>query len=142
MLSEALQYSSIIFTNESEREEIESRLGVWSLTEIMETGNTEVIVTTRGTRGSVYYKRTGGELTSKEIPAARCRRKVDTTGSGDAYMSGFLYGYMKGYDTESCCRLGSTMASFIIECMGCCTNAPDEAELLQRFKEEGRYALE
>ena len=142
VLNEALLYSSIIFTNESEREEIERRLGVRSLTELLETGNPRIIVTTRGTRGSVYYERTGGELVSKEISAARCRRKVDTTGSGDGYMSGFLYGYVKGHDTESCCRLGSTIASFIIESMGCCTSAPDEEELLRRFNEEGHYALE
>jgi sugar/nucleoside kinase (ribokinase family) len=140
VLKEALLYSSIVFTNESERGEVEKRLGVRSLTEILETGNPRIIVTTMGTRGSVYYERTGDELVSKEIPAVRCRRKVDATGSGDGYISGFLYGYLKGYDTESCCRLGSTMASFIIEGMGCCTSAPDDRELFQRFKEESRHA--
>jgi sugar/nucleoside kinase (ribokinase family) len=136
VLKEALLYSSVIFTNESERQEMEKRLGIGSLTELLKSGNLRIIVTTRGTRGSVYYERAGERIVSGEIFATPCRGTVDTTGSGDGYISGFLYGYLRGYDTESCCRLGSTMASFIIESMGCCTGAPDEGELMRRFNKE------
>jgi adenosine kinase len=58
---------------------------------------------------------------------------VDTTGSGDAFMAGFLYGYLKGRNIKDCCSLGSVLSSFIIEKVGCTTNAPTEQKFLERF---------
>ena len=49
-------------------------------------------------------------------------------------MSGFLYGYLKGYEPADCCRLGGALSSFVIQAEGCCTNLPTEEELLEKFK--------
>jgi sugar/nucleoside kinase (ribokinase family) len=43
---------------------------------------------------------------------------VDTTGAGDLYAAGFLYGYAGGRDPQSCGRLGSLCASEAISHMG------------------------
>ncbi len=137
VLGDFLRSSRVIFTNESEREEIERRLGMRTVTELIENGEAEIIVTTMGKRGSIVYETRDGRVVSQEIRVARCANVVDTTGSGDAYMAGFIYGYLKGRDTATCCRLGSTLAAFIIEKMGCCTNAPTEEQLLRRLREEG-----
>jgi adenosine kinase len=132
VLDEFLRYSSIIFTNESERQEIERRMSLSSITDLLETGNAKIIVTTKGKQGSVFYERRDGKIVSESVPVAPSDHVVDTTGSGDAYMAGFLYGYLKGRDTPSCCALGSTLAAFIIEAVGCCTNAPTEMQLVAR----------
>lgn len=58
----------------------------------------------------------------------------DATGSGDAFMAGFLYGYHNGLSTEACARLGTVLSSFIIEKEGCCTNAPVLNDLLERLR--------
>jgi adenosine kinase len=136
VLAEALRYSSVIFTNETERSEIEKRLGLASMTELLDAGTTRVIVTTRGAEGSTFQEKRGGAVVTGHVGAAGCRAIVDTTGSGDAFIAGFLYGLLRGRDTGSCCTLGSVMASFVIESMGCCTGAPTEPELLQRLNEE------
>jgi sugar/nucleoside kinase (ribokinase family) len=39
---------------------------------------------------------------------------VDTTGAGDMYAAGFLYGFTHGYDLPACGRLGSLAAAAII----------------------------
>ncbi|EKC69536.1 kinase, PfkB family, partial [human gut metagenome] len=52
----------------------------------------------------------------------------------DAYMAGFVYGYLHGYSPADCCRLGSVLSYFVLQAEGCCTNAPTEQELLQKFE--------
>lgn len=132
-LDEFLRYSTIIFTNETERREIEARMSLSSITDLLYMGNARVIVTTQGRKGSLFYEKKDGGIVSGFVPAARVECPVDTTGSGDAYIAGFLYGYLNGRDTEASCRLGGALAGFIIEAFGCCTNAPSESRLLERF---------
>ncbi len=132
---EVLLYSKIIFCNECERGEIQRIFGLADITELFEKGNAEIIVTTLGKKGSVYYHKTKDGIISGHIAAAEFGRVVDTTGSGDAFMSGFLYGYLKGKSVKDCCSLGSVLSSFIIEKVGCTTNAPDEEAFIKRFNE-------
>lgn len=134
-LEEFLHYSHIIFTNENERVEIEARIGLSSISELFDSGNVKIIVTTMGKRGSIFYEKCGDRICSEAVPAASPLQVVDTTGSGDAYMAGFLFGYLSGYGTAASCRLGSLLSAFIIEAVGCCTNAPTREELLRRFEE-------
>lgn len=53
-----------------------------------------------------------------EIPLYGSSSPVDTTGAGDTYAAGFLYGYMKGYDIEKCGRIASFLAGEIIAQVG------------------------
>jgi sugar/nucleoside kinase (ribokinase family) len=43
---------------------------------------------------------------------------VDTTGAGDLYAAGFLYGYTSGADLAECGRLGSVAAAEVISHVG------------------------
>ncbi|MFQ6071621.1 MAG: carbohydrate kinase family protein [Methanosarcinales archaeon] len=56
---------------------------------------------------------------SKEysIPAYKTK-VVDTTGAGDAFNAGFLYGLIKGKNLEECGKLGNKVASFCIQKKG------------------------
>ncbi|MEL6921673.1 MAG: PfkB family carbohydrate kinase, partial [Pseudomonadota bacterium] len=44
--------------------------------------------------------------------------RTDTTGAGDLYAAGFLFGYTSGRDHADCARLGSLAASIVIEQIG------------------------
>ena len=133
-LRELLTGSRIIFTNEVEREIIEKLYGFSEITELFSLGEAEVIVTTLGKDGSICYVREGDRIRQERIGICPVEQVVDATGSGDAYMSGFLYGYLKGYEPADCCRLGGALSSFVIQAEGCCTNLPTEEELLEKFK--------
>lgn len=136
-LDELLHYCKIIFTNECERDSIEKIFGKDILT-LFDEGNAEIIVTTLGRDGSRCYTKTPHGIEQVEIPICDCAKVEDTTGSGDAFMAGFLYGYHNGLSTEQCAKLGTVLSSFIIEKEGCCTNAPTLPELeerLRRFEE-------
>lgn len=58
------------------------------------------------------------------------RTKVtDTTGAGDAFCAGFLYGLLKKKDLHECGRLGNLVASKCIERTGARTGLPQAYEL-------------
>jgi len=54
---------------------------------------------------------------------------VDTTGAGDAFCAGFLYGLMKGRDLYACGRLGNFVAARCIEKVGARTGLPRLGDL-------------
>ncbi|MEM4503881.1 MAG: PfkB family carbohydrate kinase, partial [Archaeoglobaceae archaeon] len=54
----------------------------------------------------------------------RSVRVVDTTGAGDAFNAGFLYGYLKGKDLETCGKLGNYVASLCIQHVGARNGLP------------------
>ena len=75
----------------------------------------EAILITFGERGSLVYN--PSTLLWNRIPAFKTRA-VDETGSGDVYLSSFLYQYMKTNDViESSC-FASAAASFVVEAPG------------------------
>lgn len=69
---------------------------------------------TRGAKGSVV---TDGE-TVVSCSAEPVSAVVDTTGAGDLYAAGFLYGYTQGRDLGTCARLGGICAAEIIGHIG------------------------
>jgi sugar/nucleoside kinase (ribokinase family) len=43
---------------------------------------------------------------------------IDSTGAGDLFASGFLYGYLNSYSLEECARLGNLLGSSVVEVQG------------------------
>lgn len=74
----------------------------------------ELAFLTRGAGGSVVVA--GGER--HVVPAGAVERLADTTGAGDQYAAGVLYGLTTGRDLEMSARLGSTAAAEVISHIG------------------------
>jgi sugar/nucleoside kinase (ribokinase family) len=103
----------ILFANESEicsLYEVES----FEEAERCVRGRCEVAVLTRSERGSVVV--TAEE--SINVPVFRVDRVVDTTGAGDLYAAGFLYGYTQGAALARCGALGALCAAEVIAHVG------------------------
>jgi sugar/nucleoside kinase (ribokinase family) len=73
----------------------------------------KIAALTRSERGSVIVK--GNEV---HIIDAEPAKVVDTTGAGDLYASGFLFGLTRGYPLSMCGRMGSVAAAAIISQVG------------------------
>jgi sugar/nucleoside kinase (ribokinase family) len=84
---------------------------------------TEIAAITRGEHGSVVV--TGKETI--EVPAVPVPHVVDTTGAGDLYAAGFLFGYTRGAPMHECARLGSLAASEAIGHFGARPQTPLDA---------------
>ena len=67
-------------------------------------------------------------------PAKAVNQIVDTTGAGDMFAAGFLYGITRGYELEKCGELGSEMAGHIITQVGARVSelSPEIKILLQK----------
>jgi sugar/nucleoside kinase (ribokinase family) len=45
-------------------------------------------------------------------------KAIDSTGAGDLFASGFLYGYLQGYPLVKCARIGNRLGSAVVEVQG------------------------
>lgn len=75
--------------------------------------NTDIAVVKTGAEGSLIYAE--GKLYKIGI---RPSKPIDTTGAGDMYASGFLYGLVKGQSLETCGNIGAMLSGRVIEVMG------------------------
>lgn len=80
----------------------------------------ELAVLTRSERGSVIVA--GDEV--HVIDAERVAKVVDTTGAGDLYAAGFLYGLTQGKDLHACGRIAAICAAEVIAHVGARPEAP------------------
>ena len=69
----------------------------------------------------------------KAVPAGSIEKLVDTTGAGDLYAAGFLFGLARGIDHETCARLGGLAAAEIIQHIG----ARPETSLSEHVRQSG-----
>jgi len=69
------------------------------------------------------------------IPCAKEKAKVDPTGVGDAFRSGFLAGLAWGLSHERCAQIGSMLATFVIETKGTQEYRFTKSEFIDRFSQ-------
>ncbi len=103
----------ILFANEDELKSLYETDDLEAALEIVKD-KCAISATTRSEKGSVIMN--NGER--HNIDAEKDINVVDSTGAGDAYAAGFLYGFTEGMDMEACGRLGSIAAAEVITQMG------------------------
>jgi len=89
----------------------------------------------RGTVNASCYIRDAGSEYVIEPPDRSTGAEIDTTGAGDAFAAGFLYGLLKGKGLEECGRLGNIMAQFSITRIGTREGLPAPGQLSDRYRE-------
>ncbi len=75
---------------------------------------TKLAAVTRGEQGSTIIK-TGETV---HVPAFPVDKVVDTTGAGDQYAAGFMFGLARGRSLPDCAKLGSLAAAEVISHYG------------------------
>jgi adenosine kinase len=68
-----------------------------------------------------------------KVGCAKEKAKVDPTGVGDSFRSGFVAGLAWGLSLERCAQLGSMIATYVIETTGTQEYRFTSAEFLERF---------
>jgi sugar/nucleoside kinase (ribokinase family) len=112
-LASLLEDVDIVFGNEAEA------LGITGADDLNEAvaalaARCRIVAVTLGAGGSIVAS--GGKAV--KVAAHPPEAVVDTTGAGDLYASGFLYGLTKGMDPEQCARLGGLAAAEVISHVG------------------------
>lgn len=105
------EYVDIVFANEEEAKSLTGLEPEWALRAIARW--CEIVVVKFGVKGSAVKR--GNEL----VRAAAIKvNAIDTTGAGDLYASGFLYGLTQGWTLDKCAKLGSLTAGKVVETIG------------------------
>lgn len=69
------------------------------------------------------------------IPAVAGITPVDTTGAGDSFSAGFLYGLLAGWPPEECALFANAAASLAVEAFGANMGIRDLEQVRQRLAE-------
>ncbi len=109
----------VLFANESEIKALFETNDVDIAVDRLRT-LTDLAAITRDAHGSIVVS---AERVI-EVPAVNVDHVVDTTGAGDLYAAGFLYGLTTGASHRACAELGSAAAADIIAHVGARPQAP------------------
>jgi sugar/nucleoside kinase (ribokinase family) len=107
----ATKYIDVVFANEDEAKAFTGKSPEKALDEIATMCNIAVVKI--GKNGSLI-KQGNDVYRVGAIPAS----VIDTTGAGDLFAAGFLYGLVKGLSIDRCGHIGALLAGKVIEVMG------------------------
>jgi sugar/nucleoside kinase (ribokinase family) len=117
------KYVDIVFANEDEARSLtflEPRQAVNKLAEMC-----EIAVVKVGKEGSLVVSRQSSAANRQSSVVSQKYEigiipvtSIDTTGAGDLYASGFLFGMANGYSLDICGRIGAILAGKVIEMVG------------------------
>ena len=113
------KYVDIVFANEEEAKAFTGKEDPKEALELISKKCSIAIVKVGG-NGS-YIRKGTEEIKVEAIPV---KKVIDTTGAGDYFASGFLYGLTCGYSLEKCAKIGSILSGNVIQIVG--TTIPGE----------------
>ncbi|MCX7792906.1 MAG: PfkB family carbohydrate kinase [Thermodesulfovibrionales bacterium] len=113
ILEPILRRSSILFLNKDELELLTPSMDLESAIKKIHGLGPEFISVTLGREGAI--------LSLKEelhYQRSLAEKVIDTTGAGDAFSAGVLYGLIKGFDLKKCGVAGSYLSSKVLKTWG------------------------
>jgi 5-dehydro-2-deoxygluconokinase len=95
----------------------------------------KVLIVKRGREGASVHLKDGTVTTVPGFPV----EVVNILGAGDAFASGFICGYLKGWDWYKAVRMGNASGAIVVTRHGCANFMPYEDEALQFIKDNGGF---
>jgi 5-dehydro-2-deoxygluconokinase len=95
----------------------------------------EALILKRGADGSSIYLRDGAVLDA--LPFAI--DVVNVLGAGDAFASGFIYGYLNGWDWKKSATMGNATGAIVVTRQGCANFMPYANEVFEFVESRGGF---
>lgn len=95
----------------------------------------EAVVMKSGAERTVVYLTKGEAIEAAPFPV----EVYNILGAGDAFASGFIYGYLKGWDWRRAARMGNACGAIVVTRHGCANFMPYEQEALDFVAERGGF---
>ncbi len=122
------KYVDIVFANEEEAKAFTGKTPEESLHEFAEF--VDIAVVKIGSKGSMIKRK--NEVETVGIIKVNC---IDTTGAGDLYAAGFLYGLAKDLTLEKCGKIGAILSGNVIEVIGPKMTKETWNDIIRKVKE-------
>lgn len=138
-LAPLLERTHIVFMNRDEIEQLTGKDFRAGAQECLKLGCRIVVVTLgRGlVKGKVKtvtaYICESGKSYEIKSKAEDLKSRLETTGAGDAFAAGFLFGFIRDKKIKECGLLGDVMARFAINKVGARMGLPTLAQLSQSY---------
>lgn len=87
------------------------------------------VVMKRGALGCTVFEAGVGSLEDGVTVAAPEVEVLNTIGAGDAFLSGFMSGWLEGRSPQECARLGNACGALVVSRHGCTPAMPGRIEL-------------
>ncbi|MBE5843682.1 MAG: carbohydrate kinase family protein [Butyrivibrio sp.] len=126
-LKDVLKHIDYLIPNEREAKLLTGEADPIKNARIFSEYGVKAVVIKCGKDGCVY--KVGDEEGFVKTDAIEA---VDTTGAGDSFVAGFIYGLTKGMDIKDCCVFANSVASLVIEDIGTTGNLRSLEQVLQR----------
>ncbi len=98
-----------------------------------------VLLEKRGAEGArVHLLTADGKHTQQTVPGFPVKVE-NILGAGDAFASGFLYGYVSGWDWYKAARLGNACGAILVTKHGCANFMPTNDEVMAFIQEHGGF---
>lgn len=110
----------VLFANEPEAKGLSGRPDLERAVDAL-VEQVPTVAVTLGGEGCIVAGRDGFRI---RVPAAPVERVVDSTGAGDSFAAGFLYGVVNDLGPETSARLGALAAAEIVSHLGARPLAP------------------
>ncbi len=98
-------------------------------------GGPEALALKQGTDGCTIFLAGGEAVHAPAFPV----EIYNILGAGDAFASGFIYGYLKGWDWYKAGRMGNATGAIVVTRHGCANFMPYEQEALTFIEERGGF---
>ncbi len=89
-----------------------------------------LVITTLGEKGARIEN-----AKTIQIKSAKPIKVIDPTGAGDAFRAGFIAGYLKNFDLQTCGQMGALAAVYTVEQYGTTTHHFTQSEFQKRYRE-------
>ena len=127
-LRDGVSGAAIVIVNDYELELLRQKTGMSEADILREA---RALVITRGEHGSTVAT----EDKWIDVAAVTPHRIVDPTGVGDAYRGGLMKGIVLGLPYETCARMGSVAASYVLEHLGGLSHSYTWEEFQNRYEQ-------
>jgi 5-dehydro-2-deoxygluconokinase len=97
----------------------------------------QALVLKRGARGSTVFR---PDTAPVDAPPFRIE-VLNVLGAGDAFASGFLYGYLQGWPLERAARMGNACGAIVVTRHGCANFMPTLDEVAAFVADRGEPAI-
>lgn len=119
-----LERLELLFVNEEEAKLLAGLEDPIKATEVLHAKGPIMSILKKGERGCTIFWR------DKRMNfMTKARKALDTTGAGDAFVAGFIYGYLKRWETEKVASLANALGGVATTSLGARKGLPEKIDV-------------